>query len=88
MSSSTGSRGAHPCFCTRADEIVQISKADTLVELGSGSSEKTKVLLDAMVRADSLARVVPFDVSETMLVGAAEEQPTRSAIAASLMPPV
>ena len=56
-----------------ADEIVQISKADTLVELGSGSSEKTKVLLDAMVRADSLARVVPFDVSETMLVGAAEE---------------
>jgi L-histidine Nalpha-methyltransferase len=57
----------------RADEIVEISKADTLVELGSGSSEKTKVLLDAMVRADSLVRVVPFDVSETMLVGAAEE---------------
>jgi L-histidine Nalpha-methyltransferase len=57
----------------RADEIVEISKADTLVELGSGSSEKTKVLLDAMVRADSLARVVPFDVSEAMLVGAAEE---------------
>jgi L-histidine Nalpha-methyltransferase len=57
----------------RADEIVEISKADTLVELGSGSSEKTKVLLDAMVRADSLARFVPFDVSEAMLVGAAEE---------------
>ena len=57
----------------RADEIVEISNADTLVELGSGSSEKTKVLLDAMVRADSLARVVPFDVSEAMLVGAAEE---------------
>jgi L-histidine N-alpha-methyltransferase len=57
----------------RADEIVEISKADTLVELGSGSSEKTKVLLDAMVRADSLSGVVPFDVSETMLVAAAEE---------------
>jgi len=66
-------RAERSILLERADEIVQISKADTLVELGSGSSEKTKVLLDAMVRADSLARVVPFDVSETMLVGAAEE---------------
>jgi L-histidine Nalpha-methyltransferase len=66
-------RAERAILIERADEIVQISKADTLVELGSGSSEKTKVLLDAMVRAGSLARVVPFDVSETMLVGAAEE---------------
>ncbi len=66
-------RAEREILVTRADEIVAISGADTLVELGSGSSEKTKVLLDAMVRAETLSRVVPFDVSETMLVGAAEE---------------
>jgi L-histidine N-alpha-methyltransferase len=66
-------RAEREILVARADEIVEISRADTLVELGSGSSEKTRVLLDAMVRADTLARVVPFDVSETMLVGAAEE---------------
>ena len=41
--------------------------AETLVELGSGSSEKTRVLLDAMVEDGRLARYVPFDVSEEFL---------------------
>ena len=41
--------------------------AETLVELGSGSSEKTRVLLDAMVHDGRLARYVPFDVSEEFL---------------------
>lgn len=66
-------RAERSILAERADEIVAISKADTLVELGSGSSEKTVVLLDAMQRAGALKMVVPFDVSETMLVGAAEE---------------
>ncbi|MCC5951617.1 MAG: L-histidine N(alpha)-methyltransferase [Acidimicrobiia bacterium] len=45
--------------------------ADTLVELGSGSSEKTSFLLDALHGGGDLGRYVPFDVSEEMLRGAA-----------------
>jgi L-histidine Nalpha-methyltransferase len=56
----------------RADEIAIASGADTLVELGSGTSEKTRLLLDAFARADQLRRFVPFDVSETTLRGAAD----------------
>lgn len=41
--------------------------ADTLIELGSGSSEKTRILLDAMVADGRLTRYVPFDVSEAFL---------------------
>jgi L-histidine N-alpha-methyltransferase len=37
------------------------------VELGSGSSTKTRVLLDAMERRGSLRRYLPFDVSAEML---------------------
>ena len=39
----------------------------TFVELGSGTSDKTTVLLDAMADAGRLRRYVPFDVSETTL---------------------
>jgi len=55
----------------RAEEIVAAAGADTLVELGSGTSEKSRVLLDAMDRAGMLKRYVPFDVSEEMLRSAA-----------------
>jgi len=51
----------------RADEIARISHADTLVELGSGTADKTRVLLDAMTSEGSLKRFVPFDVSEGIL---------------------
>ena len=34
----------------------------TLVELGSGSSEKTRLLLDALARRGTLRRFMPFDV--------------------------
>lgn len=54
-------------------EMVRLAGADTLVELGSGTSEKTRLLLDAMASAGSLARFVPFDVSEATLRVAAEE---------------
>ena len=47
--------------------------ADTLVELGSGTSEKTRLCLDAMVEHGSLARYVPFDVSEQFLRGSAAQ---------------
>ena len=54
-----------------ADEIVQVAKADVLVELGSGTSDKTRLLLDAMAGAGTLQRFVPFDVSEETLRHAA-----------------
>lgn len=51
----------------RAGEIVAASGADSLVELGSGSSEKTRLLLDAMSSAGMLRRYLPLDVSEAAL---------------------
>ena len=50
-----------------ADAITREAGADTLVELGSGSSSKTPVLLDAMDRAGLLRRYVPVDVSASAL---------------------
>ncbi|MGH3927891.1 MAG: L-histidine N(alpha)-methyltransferase, partial [Pseudonocardiaceae bacterium] len=50
-----------------ADEIAGQAAADTLVELGSGSSEKTRLLLDALTAVGSLERFVPLDVSESAL---------------------
>jgi L-histidine N-alpha-methyltransferase len=55
----------------RAAEIASITGADTLVELGSGTSEKTRLLLSALREANSLRRFVPFDVSEQILRDAA-----------------
>jgi L-histidine N-alpha-methyltransferase len=55
----------------RAGEIASRTRADTLVELGSGTSEKTRLLLDALARAGTLRRFVPFDVSEETLRAAA-----------------
>ena len=47
-----------------AATIARLSGADTLVELGSGTSEKTRLLLDALAEAHTLQRIVVFDVSE------------------------
>ncbi|MCV7198712.1 L-histidine N(alpha)-methyltransferase [Mycobacterium angelicum] len=51
----------------RSAEIAAASAADTLVELGSGTSEKTRMLLDALRDRGSLARFVPFDVDASVL---------------------
>jgi L-histidine N-alpha-methyltransferase len=56
----------------RADEIVVASGADTLVELGSGTSDKTRLLLDAFTAGGQLRRFCPLDVSATTLATAAE----------------
>jgi len=53
-----------------AADIVESCDATTLVELGSGTSDKTRLLLDAFTRA-GLQRFVPVDVSETTLRDAA-----------------
>lgn len=55
----------------RAGEIASTSQAHTLVELGSGSSEKTRLLLDALRAAGTLHQFVPLDVSRTALREAA-----------------
>ena len=55
---------------THADEIAAASGADTLVELGSGTSEKTRMLLDALRHRGSLLRFVPFDVDASVLTAA------------------
>lgn len=56
-----------------AAEIVDRTGADTLVELGSGTSEKTHLLLSAMRAEGVLARYVPLDVSAEFLTTAATE---------------
>ena len=64
----------------RASEIATLTRADTLVELGSGTSEKTRLLLDALANAGTLERFVPFDVSEQTLRSAATAIATDFAI--------
>jgi len=54
-----------------ADDIVTACDATTVVELGSGTSDKTRTLLDAFAAAGSLERFVPVDVSEQTLREAA-----------------
>ena len=56
----------------RAPEIARATGADTLVELGSGTSDKTRLLLDALRDAGTITRFVPFDVSEQTLRDAAD----------------
>ncbi|MFI9387316.1 L-histidine N(alpha)-methyltransferase [Kutzneria sp. NPDC052558] len=56
----------------RAAEIASVTRARTLVELGSGSSDKTRTLLDALRANGSLRQFVPMDVSESALRAAAE----------------
>ena len=51
----------------QVDAIARLSGAETLVELGSGTSEKTRLLLQALRRAGTLSRFVPFDVDPVVL---------------------
>ncbi|WP_405010614.1 L-histidine N(alpha)-methyltransferase [Kitasatospora sp. NBC_01539] len=53
-----------------AGEIAALTRARTLVELGSGSSEKTRLLLDALRGLGTLGTYVPVDVSESALEAA------------------
>ncbi|KRF46707.1 L-histidine N(alpha)-methyltransferase [Terrabacter sp. Soil810] len=54
-----------------AVDIVAACDATTVVELGSGTSDKTRTLLDAFSEVGSLERFVPVDVSEQTLRDAA-----------------
>jgi L-histidine N-alpha-methyltransferase len=54
-----------------ASEIAAQTAADTLVELGAGTCDKSRVLLDAMQGNRTLLRYVPLDVSDVTLWSAA-----------------
>jgi L-histidine N-alpha-methyltransferase len=56
----------------RAAEIADATLARALVELGSGSSDKTRTLLDALRDNGTLRQFVPMDVSESALRAAAD----------------
>lgn len=60
-----------------AVDIAGRSAADTLVELGSGTSEKTVLLLDALTAAGTLRTYTPVDVDAVTLEAAAERLEAR-----------
>ncbi|MFI8230078.1 L-histidine N(alpha)-methyltransferase [Streptomyces sp. NPDC085900] len=62
-------RAEREILITRAGEIAAATRARTLVELGSGSSDKTRHLLDALT---DLHTYVPVDVSESALTQAGQ----------------
>ncbi len=64
-------RAERAILAARVGEIARHTGAKTLVELGSGSSEKTRLLLDALHDQGTLARFVPLDVSGSALRAAA-----------------
>ncbi|MFI7395765.1 L-histidine N(alpha)-methyltransferase [Streptomyces tendae] len=65
-------RAEREILVDRAGEIAAATGARTLVELGSGSSEKTRVLLGALTERNGLRGYVPVDVSESALVQAGQ----------------
>jgi L-histidine N-alpha-methyltransferase len=58
---------------TIATEVMERVAPKEVVELGSGSSTKTRMLLDAGYNAKTLTRYVPFDVSQTIVESACVE---------------
>jgi L-histidine N-alpha-methyltransferase len=56
-----------------AAELSSLTGAAELVELGSGTASKTRVLLDALHSAGTLQRYIPVDVTESMVRECAAE---------------
>jgi L-histidine N-alpha-methyltransferase len=64
---------AETAILTRhATDIASLSGCESLVELGSGTSAKTRLLLRALADAGTLREFVPFDVDPTVLAEAAK----------------
>src|SRR5919197_5755679 len=57
----------------RSADIVAATGAADLVELGSGTAAKTRILLRAMAETGTLRRFVPVDVTESMVLTCADE---------------
>ena len=60
-------RAERAVLAAHADDIAACTGAKTLIELGSGSSEKTRLLLDAFTRHGDLGTFVTLDVSVSAL---------------------
>jgi L-histidine N-alpha-methyltransferase len=56
----------------RSADVVAATGAAELVELGSGTAAKTRLLLAAMAEAGTLCRYVPLDVTEAMVLDCAD----------------
>lgn len=56
-----------------AGALMEMLRPAEIVELGSGSSTKTRVLLDTPTAPGHLRRYIPFDVSESIVRAAAQE---------------
>ena len=65
-------RAEQEILAQRAPEIAATTRAGSLIELGSGSSRKTRLLLDALTAQGTLQRYTPLDVSASALVEAGE----------------
>jgi L-histidine N-alpha-methyltransferase len=51
----------------RSGEVAALTGAAEVVELGSGTAEKSRLLLSALARAGTLRRFLPVDVTEGMI---------------------
>ena len=56
-----------------ANDLIRVSGAEELIELGSGAATKTRLLLKAMEKQGNLRRYVPIDVSEGIVRRVAKE---------------
>ena len=65
-------RAERAILTQQAADVATLTGADTLVELGAGTSEKTRLLLDAMASTGRLRRFAPFDVAEPALRATAQ----------------
>lgn len=66
-------RAERAVLAAHADDVATMTGAKTLIELGSGSSEKTRLLLDAFTRHGDLGTFVPLDVSVSALRSSTEQ---------------
>jgi L-histidine Nalpha-methyltransferase len=61
-------RAEREILVAHAAEIAAATGAGTLVELGSGSGEKTRLLIEALRARGTLGTYVPMDVSPSALL--------------------
>jgi L-histidine Nalpha-methyltransferase len=66
------SRAEASILAERSAEIAELSQCQSLVELGSGTSAKTRLLLRALLDGGTLREFMPFDVDPTVLADASE----------------
>ncbi len=65
-------RAERAVLAAHAGDVAAATRAEELVELGSGTSDKTRLLLRALSEAGTLRRFVPVDVDPSVLRSAGE----------------